>query len=109
MSAAAKKKPAKATKSRNTTSKVVSIQAGGRRRSGRSHVARLNDETKKHAYNHGMAWTDDDVVTLLNMIDQDKTTFDMALATGRSYYAAQYARAHASFAQRHARVFKRYL
>lgn len=110
--AAKAEKPKKATRSRQTSTKVVSIQAAtgrSQKSSGRSHVARLNDETKKHAYNHGMPWSDDEVSTLLNLIDRDQTTYDMALATGRTYYAAQYARAHAAFAQRHARVFKKYL
>ena len=71
--------------------------------------ARLNDETKKHAYNHGIAWSDDDVSMLLNLIDKDETTYQMAMALGRTFYAAQVARSHVAFASRHARVFKKYL
>lgn len=88
--------------------KVVSIQAERNKRGHkRSHVATLNDETLKHAYNHGLPWADEDVESLAGLIDQDKTTFDMAMHLGRSYYSTQYARAHISFALRHANVFKR--
>jgi hypothetical protein len=43
------------------------------------------------------------------MITKDKTTFDMAMRLGRSYYAAQYARSHVGFAMRHASVIRKYL
>lgn len=97
---------AQKTSARN--GKVVSIQAGGKK-SGRSYVARLNDETKKHAYNHGQPWSDDEVTTMANLIDKDETTYNMAMATGRTFYAASYARAHLSFLQRHRKVLKKWL
>jgi hypothetical protein len=101
-------KPTKRPPTKATRGNLTSIQGGGIR-GGRSHVARLNDETKKHAFNHGLPWSDDDVGALMNLIDKDDTTYNMALATGRSYYAAAYARAHLSFAQRHAKLIKKWL
>lgn len=97
-----KKPPAPRTKD------AKSIQAESKR-SGRSYIASLNDETRKHAYNHGIGWSDDDVGTLLNLIDKDETTYTMALALGRTFYSAQVARSHVAFASRHAAAFKRYL
>ena len=96
-------------------SNVVSIQADSRRRitrnrkAGRSRVQALNDETKRNAFNHLVPWSDDDVEALINLIEKDTTTFEMAMTLGRSYYAAQNARAHVSFAMRHASAFKRAL
>jgi hypothetical protein len=90
--------------------KVVSIQEERRRRGGnRSHIAQLNDRCLANAYNHGTKWEDDDVAKLANMIEKDKTTFDMAMSLGRSYYSTQYARSHVGFAMRHAKVFRRIL
>lgn len=85
-----------------------SIQAESKR-SGRSYISSLNDETRKHAYNHGIGWSDDDVITLLTLIEGDKTTYEMALKLGRTFYAAQVARSHAAFISRHAAAFARYL
>ncbi len=106
-----KKPPTKAatkTPKAPRTKDAKSIQAEAKR-SGRSYIASLNDETRKHAYNHGIGWTDDDVSTLLNLIESDKTTYEMAIKLGRTFYSAQVARSHAAFASRHANVFKRYL
>jgi hypothetical protein len=89
--------------------KVVSIQAERNKRSGRSYVAQLNDKTLANAYNHGQPWDDTDVGKLCQMINKDKTTLDMALELGRSYYAAQYARSHVGFAMRHAKVLRKYI
>lgn len=69
-----------------------------------TNTARLNAKTKKQAYKAGTVWTDDDVSTLVSMIEADATTFDMAMATNRTYYGASYARSHVAFAMRHQRV-----
>lgn len=99
MSAAARK--------RQPVSKIVSIQA--KRKGGGSYIAQLNEETKRHAINSGLPWDDDDVSTLASMIARDAKTFDIAMALGRTFYSAQYARAHVSFAMRHARILKGYM
>lgn len=100
--------PRTKTKTAPRTKTAKSIQAESKR-SGRSYIASLNDETRKHAYNHGIGWSDDDVGTLLTLIDKDETTYTMAIALGRTFYAAQVARSHAGFVSRHAAVFKKYL
>ena len=89
------------------SAKVVSIQA--KPKAGGSYIAQLNEHTKKHAFNSGLPWDDDDVSTLASMISRDEKTFDIAMALGRTFYSAQYARAHISFAMRHASVIKEYL
>jgi hypothetical protein len=38
------------------------------------------------------------------MIENDSTTFDMAITLGRTYYGALNARAHIGFAMRHSDV-----
>lgn len=77
-----------------------SIQAEARRH-GKSHVAQLNDKTKRGAINAGLPWSSDDVAQLAQMIVDDDTTFDMAIRLGRTYYGASSARAHVGFAMRH--------
>ena len=89
--------------------KVKSIQAQRNKRGHKSRVASLNDETLRHAYNHGTPWTDDEVEAIANLISRDATTFDMALAVGRSYYSTQTTRSHVRFAMNHARVFRGFL
>ena len=101
MSAAARKRQPQ------PSAKVVSIQA--KRKGGGSYISRLNDETKKHAINAGLQWDSDDVAKLARMIAKDATTFDIAMALGRTFYSAQNARAHVGFAMRHARVLKGYM
>lgn len=80
--------------------KQLSIQAEARKR-GKSVSAYLNDKAKKGAFNVGAVWSDDDVATIVAMIDHDDTTFDMAIRLGRTYYGAQNARSHIAFAMRH--------
>ena len=80
---------------------MKSIQAEAKRTSGKSHVAKLNDRTLRTASRKGLAWNDDEVAILVTMIEEDKTTYEMALATNRTYYGAQVARSHVGFAMRH--------
>lgn len=90
--------------------RAKSIQAERNKRGHkRSHVAQLNDRTLANAYNHGLPWVDSDVETLANLIAKNSSTFDMAMSLGRSYYSTQYARAHISFALRHAKTFRKLL
>jgi hypothetical protein len=80
--------------------KAKSIQAEARKY-GKSVAAYLNEKTKKGAFNAGLAWSDDDVGIIAQMINDDLTTFDMAMRLGRTYYGALNARAHIGFAMRH--------
>jgi hypothetical protein len=89
-------------------SRVESIQARAKR-SGKSYVGMLNQETKKHAFNHGLPWDDDSVNTIFNMTSEDRTIYEIALATGRTYYSAGTAVSHVRFASRHAPVFRAHL
>jgi hypothetical protein len=80
---------------------VKSIQAEARKH-GKSIAAYMNDKTKKGAVNAGLPWDGDDVAILVQMIEGDETTYDMALRLGRTYYGTLNARAHVGFALRHA-------
>lgn len=80
--------------------KQLSIQAEARKY-GRSVAAYLNDKSKKGAFNAGAVWSDDDVATIVAMIEHDDTTFDMAVRLGRTYYGASNARQHIGFCMRH--------
>jgi hypothetical protein len=66
-----------------------------------SSTAQLQAKTLKHAVRHGLKWDDSEVSLLANAIAKDDTTYDMALALGRSYYSVQGARAHVRFALDH--------
>lgn len=72
----------------------------------RSSTAKLQEKTLANAYNHGQVWDDDSVSILVNGIQNDDTTFDMAMSLGRSYYSVQGARAHVRFAMDHIAVIK---
>jgi hypothetical protein len=98
---AAAQKKSNVTPIRGRASKTRSIQGNGRKRSGKSHVSQLNEKCLANAHRHGLKWEDDEVSVLVNMIEDDKTTFDMAMKLGRSYYSAQIARSHVGFALRH--------
>lgn len=74
------------------------------KKSTKSYVRDLNEKTKKNAYNLGKPWSDDDVSDLVNMIERDEKTFDMAMSLGRTFYGTQYARSHVRFAMDHAAV-----
>ena len=80
---------------------VKSIQAEPRR-SHKSSTAKLQAKTLRRAGRQGMAWDDDDVSRLVQGIENDETTFEIALALGRSLYGTMGARAHVAFALRHA-------
>lgn len=88
------------------TKKIASIQAG-ERTGHKSRVALLNDECKRHGWNVGAPWSDDDVSELANLIGNDATTYEMARSLGRSYYATQSARSHVRFAMNHAEIFRK--
>ena len=68
---------------------------------------RMVDKTKANAYRTGQRWTDDEVGEVMNGIEKDDTTFNMAMGIGRSYYAVQTARAHIRFAMDHSAVLIR--
>lgn len=70
-------------------------------------TAQLQAKTLRHADRHGLAWTDDEVSVLANEIEKDSTTFDMAMALGRSYYSVMAARTHVRFALNHQAVLYR--
>jgi hypothetical protein len=92
---------------RRKPSKVVSIQAA-RKRSYKSPTASMQAKTLAKAYRQGMVWDDDEVSLLVNGIEKDQTTYEMALALGRSYYGVAGARAHVAFALRHKKaIWKR--
>jgi hypothetical protein len=73
----------------------------------RRRFKRMVDKTKRNAYNGGKTWTDDDVSHIVNAIEADGTTYDMAMAIGRSYYSVQSARSHIRFAMDHQAVLYR--
>ena len=83
-----------------STAKLISIQAEPKRGS-KSDGAVLQAKTLRKAYRQGMTWDDDEVSRLVAGIERDETTFEMALAIGRSYYGTMGARAHIAFALRH--------
>jgi hypothetical protein len=65
---------------------------------------RMVDKTKRNASRSGMRWEDDEVDRVVRGIERDETTYEMAMAIGRSYYAMQSARSHIRFAMDHAAV-----
>lgn len=83
--------------------KAKSVQAE-RKRSMKSNTARLQAKTLKSAFRQGMAWEDDEVAVLVQGIEKDETTFDLAIRLGRSLYGVMGARAHIGFAMRHRNV-----
>lgn len=102
MAAASRKSSKVVQMKRKSTGKVHSIQGEPRRnRSQRSRISQLNDKCLANAHRHGMKWEDNEVEVLVNLIDKDSTTYDMAMKLGRSYYSAQVARSHVGFAMRH--------
>ena len=81
-------------------SKVTSIQAI-KRRGFKSSTAYLNAKTAAQAYRSGLAWDDNEVSRLVQGIDGDESTYDMAISLGRTLYGVMNARAHVAFAMRH--------
>ncbi|AYN58014.1 HTH DNA binding protein [Mycobacterium phage Fowlmouth] len=84
------------------TKKAKSIQA-----ERDTSTSKLQQKTLRNAYRHGMTWDDDEVSLLVNGIQKDQTTFEMAMALGRSYYSVQGARAHVRFAMDHINVIRK--
>ena len=80
--------------------KVISIQAV-KRRGFKSSTSYLNAKTAASAHRSGMAWDDDEVARLVRGIENDDTTYDMALDLGRTLYGVMNARSHVGFALRH--------
>lgn len=52
----------------------------------------------------GLAWDDSEVSRLVAGIEKDESTFEMAMAIGRTYYGTMGARAHVAFALRHSKA-----
>jgi hypothetical protein len=65
---------------------------------------RMVEKTKRNATRTGMKWEDDEVDRVMRGIERDESTYEMAMAIGRSYYAMQTARSHIRFAMDHAAV-----
>jgi hypothetical protein len=65
---------------------------------------RMVEKTKRNAHRSGMHWEDDEVDRVMRGIERDESTYEMAMAIGRSYYAMQTARSHIRFAMDHAVV-----
>jgi hypothetical protein len=61
----------------------------------------LQRKTLQKASRVGTPWDDDEVSRLVAGISRDETTYEIALATGRSLYGTMAARAHVGFALRH--------
>lgn len=70
----------------------------------KNSTRRLNDKTKKGAWKSGTRWEDDDVSRLINGIEKDETTYEMALDLNRTYYGVMNARSHVAWALRHSTV-----
>lgn len=84
--------------------KAKSIQAERRSRPSKSHAAKLNEKTLKSATRNGMAWETEEVARLVEMIEKDEKTFDMAVSLGRTFYGTANARSHVRFAMNHERA-----
>ena len=65
---------------------------------------RMVEKTKRNATKTGQRWSGDDVSIVMNGIERDDTTYNIAMQAERSYYAVQTARAHIRFAMDHAAV-----
>ena len=81
-------------------SKVVSIQAKAKR-GNKSRSAKLQAETLKSAYRNGLPWESDEVARLVQWIEKDETSYELAKTLGRTYYSTMSNRAHVAFALRH--------
>lgn len=81
---------------------VKSIQVETKRHSS---TTKLQRQSLKKAHRNGMPWSDDEVARLIAGIDRDETSYEIALATGRTYYGIMGARSSVMFALRHANAF----
>ena len=70
----------------------------------KSSTKELQAKSLRRAHRNGLSWDDDEAARLVAGIDRDETTFEMALAIGRSYYGTMGARAHVAFALRHSKA-----
>jgi len=61
----------------------------------------LQLKTLRKAAHQGTPWETSDVERLRDGILRDETTFELAMALGRSYYATQTTRRMVGFAMRH--------
>ena len=64
-------------------------------------TAALQAKTVRKAHRAGTAWDDDEVARLVAGIERDETTFELALALGRTLYGTSAARSHLRFAMNH--------
>lgn len=88
-----------------STAQLRSIQAEpGRGRGQKSNSAKLQAKTLRKASRQGLGWEDHEVSRLVAGIERDETTFEIALAIGRSYYGTLSARSHVGFALRHSKA-----
>lgn len=69
-------------------------------------TADLQRKTLQKATRLGMAWETSEVARVVQGLKNDETTFEIAMATGRSYYGIQTARNHIRFALNHIEVLK---
>lgn len=78
-----------------------SIQAT-KKRGQKSSSAKLQEATLKKAHRQGLPWDSHEVKILVKGIENDLTTYELAISLGRSYYGTMSARAHVRFALNHA-------
>ena len=64
-------------------------------------TADLQAKTLRKATHQGTPWEASDVARMVAGIERDETTYELALALGRSYYATQTTRRMVAFALRH--------
>lgn len=72
----------------------------------KNSTADLQRRSLRKATHHGLPWDDSDVARIVAGIERDETSFEMALAVGRSYYSTMSARSKVAFALRHAHVLE---
>ncbi|AYQ98624.1 hypothetical protein SEA_RIPARIAN_50 [Mycobacterium phage Riparian] len=77
-----------------------------RKGKGQNSTRELQARSLKAAANHGQPWSDDEVARIVAGIQRDETSFELALAVGRSYYSTMSARSHVAFAMRHANALE---
>ena len=81
---------------------VKSVQAEPKRyRRNDNSTAALQRKTVRKAHRVGIPWDDDEVARLVAGIERDETTFEMAIALGRTLYGTSAARGHVRFAMSH--------
>lgn len=68
---------------------------------GKNSTKDLQRKTIRKATRVGIPWDDDEVARLVEGIARDETTFEMALAVGRTLYGTSAARQHVRFAISH--------